>query len=68
MTESERTQPNSATRAAEQAAAGKAHEADREPTTDEARLAEQHDVSPDVAAHEQEMAERGKNQKGEGRI
>ena len=68
MTNSERTQPDSATRAAEQAAAGKAHEADREPTEEESRLAEQHHLDSDVVAHEKEMAERGKNQKGEGRI
>jgi hypothetical protein len=42
--------------------------ADRMPTSDEERLAEQHDPDPDTAAHEEEMAERGARQKGEGRI
>ena len=68
MTDSDRMRPSSATRAAEQAAAGKAHEADRPPTDEESRLAESQQLDPDVAAHEREMAERGKNQKGEGRI
>ena len=68
MTESDHTRPSAATRSAEQEAAGVAHEADRAPTTDEARLAEQHRPDPRVAAHEKEMAERGKHQKGEGRI
>jgi len=68
MSDSDHTRPSSATRAAEQAAARKAHEADRPPTADEARLAEQQRLDPDVAVHEKEMAERGKNQKGEGPV
>ena len=68
MSDNDHTRPSSATRSAEQAAAGKDHEADRPPTDEEARLAEQHQLEPEVVAHEKEMAERGKNQKGEGRI
>ena len=68
MSDSDHTRPSSATRAAEQAAAGKAHRADRPPTADEARLAERQRLDPDVAAHEKDMAERGKHQKGEGRV
>jgi hypothetical protein len=62
------TRPSSATRAAEQATAEKRHEADRPPTDEEARLAEQQRPDPEVAAHEKDMARRGRNQKGEGRI
>jgi hypothetical protein len=68
MTESDRTRPNSATRSAEQEEARTAHEPDRQPNAEEERLAEQHSLDPNVTAHEKEMAERGKNQKGEGRI
>ena len=43
--------------------------ADRMPTPEEERIAESlPPVDPDVIAHEEEMAERGANQKGEGRI
>ena len=45
----------------------KAH-ADRPPTEEEARLADQHELDDKTREHEQEMAERGANQKGEGRI
>ena len=68
MTETDRTRPSSATRSAEREAAQAAHQPDRPPTREEAHLAEQQTLDPKVAAHEKEMAERGKNQKGEGRI
>ena len=68
MTEEDRTRPSSATRSAEQDEARAAHQPDRPPTPDEATLAEQQTLDPDVVAHEREMAARGKNQKGEGRI
>jgi hypothetical protein len=42
--------------------------ADEMPTPEEERLAEQNTLDPDVIAHEKEMAERGVNQKGEGKI
>ncbi len=45
--------------------------ADRPPTPEEERVAEEVAADVDVAevtAHEKEMAERGKNQKGEGQI
>jgi hypothetical protein len=45
----------------------KAH-ADRPPTEEEARLADQNELDEKTIQHEKEMAERGVNQKGEGRI
>jgi hypothetical protein len=42
--------------------------ADRPPTEEEERLAEQQTLDPSVVDHEKEMAERGADQKGEGRI
>ena len=68
MTETDRTRPSGATRSAEREAAQAAHQPDRPPTSEEARLAELHTLDGNVAAHEKEMAARGKNQKGEGRI
>jgi hypothetical protein len=64
----EPTRPSRETRDAEHAEAGAAHEPDRPPTKDEERLAEQHQPNPDVADHEEEMAERGAEAGGEGRI
>ena len=68
MTERDRTRPSDATRSAEREAAQAAHQPDRPPTGEEAHLAERSTLDPSVAAHEKEMAYRGKNQKGEGRI
>ena len=68
MTDTDRTRPSGATRSAEREAAQAAHQPDRPPTTAEAHLAERQTLGSGVAAHEKEMAERGKNQKGEGRI
>ena len=68
MTSSEHTRPSDATRATEREdAATKAH-ADREPTKEEERSAESTKPDPAVAEHYEEMAERGANQKGEGRL
>lgn len=64
----EHTTPSNATRAAEQAAAGKAHEAGAAATDEESRLADSNKVSPGVAEHEKDMQEKGANQKGEGRV
>ena len=63
----EPTRPTAKTRAAERDDAHTTADADREPTPDEARRAEEFTSDPEVAEHEQEMAERGANQKGEGR-
>ena len=62
------TLPSSDTRAAEQQQAGKAHEAGRGPTEEEARAADSNPMDPSVAEHEKEMLERGASQKGEGRV
>jgi hypothetical protein len=57
-----------ATRDADRRDAEKAHEPDRMPTDEEERLAEEHDVDPEAAEHYEEMAERGADQQGEGRV
>ena len=66
------TTPDVATRAAERDEAEAAHEADRMPTPDEEREAEETELDPQTAArvaeHEREMAERGAHQEGEGRL
>jgi len=61
------TRPSAETRKAEHADAEAKHESDRAPTPQEEAAAAQ-DVEPDVAAHEEEMLERGANQQGEGRV
>src|SRR4051794_24488830 len=63
----EHTNPSGATRDAEKAAAGHAHDAGRAATEDEERLADSNTVDPRVAQHEREMLERGASQRGEGR-
>jgi hypothetical protein len=65
---SQPTRPSKETRDAERSEAEAAAQADREPTPEEEALAAEHDVDPDVAEHEREMAERGARQEGEGRI
>jgi hypothetical protein len=65
---SEHTKPSPETRAAEAEEARAGHQPDREPTADESAAAEVLELDPEVAEHEREMAERGKSQKGEGRI
>ncbi len=62
------TRPNSETRDAEREEADRRAGADRAPTADEAERADAHTADPDVAEHEREMAERGANQEGEGRL
>jgi hypothetical protein len=71
----DRTTPDDETEAAETEDGGVAHGADRPPTTDEEAAADRARQDPDiagdpddVAAHYEEMAERGVEQKGEGRI
>jgi hypothetical protein len=65
---SDRTRPSSETRAAEEQEARRGPVADRAPTADEEALAEGNDLPDSVVDHEHDMAERGANQKGEGRI
>ena len=57
-----------ATRTAERADASAEHEPDREPTPDEAALADVRDVDPEVREHYEEMMERGASAEGEGHI
>ena len=62
------TKPSNQTRQADETEAGLPHQADRMPTDDEAKAADSLKTDPKVAEHYEEMAERGANQKGEGRI
>jgi hypothetical protein len=62
------TRPSAETREAERDDARQHAGADRAPTADEEAHAEARSLDPEVADHEQEMAERGVNQQGEGRI
>jgi len=64
----EPTNMNDETRAADEADAGAAHEADRMPTPEEEQIADSLELDPKVAEAYKEQAERGANQKGEGRI
>ena len=60
--------PNENTRKTEAEDAAVKPGADRMPTEEEEKLAEQHKVDRDVAEHAEEMYERGADQKGEGRV
>jgi hypothetical protein len=62
------TRPSDRTRDAERDDAQTKPHADREPTPEEAKLAEKNKLDPNAAEHYEEMAERGADQKGEGRI
>jgi hypothetical protein len=64
----DRTRPNDQTRDAERAEAEVHSGADRMPTPDEEKVADSLDVDPEVAENYEEMAERGANQQGEGRL
>lgn len=64
----DRTKPDQQTRNAERLDAQTHAGADRMPTPEEEQVADSLDVDPDAAEHYEEMAERGAQQKGEGRI
>jgi hypothetical protein len=68
MSQSGPTRPTRATRDAERDEARMRSQADRMPTTEEEEIADDRELDPDVGEHEREMAERGAEQKGEGRI
>ncbi len=68
MTPSDSARPSDRTRETEREDARRRAGADRAPTADEEKSAERADADPDVAQHYEEMAERGANQKGEGRL
>jgi hypothetical protein len=59
---------SASTREEEEREAAAAHVADRPPTPEEEEAAEERPLSPGVAEHEREMAERGVEARGEGRI
>jgi hypothetical protein len=65
---SDSTRPSDRTRETEREDAQTKAHADREPTPEEAKLAEGQTLDPDVAEHYEEMAEKGANEKGEGRL
>ena len=67
------TEPDKATAEDELAESSKEHVADRAPTEDEERSADEsreryRDDASSVAEHERSMGEKGASEKGEGRI
>jgi hypothetical protein len=62
------TGPSRETRDAERREAEQEAGADRMPTEDEERLAEEHHTDSSVAEHEAEMLDRGAHEQGEGRL
>ena len=67
------TEPTSATEDEDRSEADTSHTADRAPTEEEERLADEarerfSDDAESVAAHERSMSERGVEAKGEGEI
>ena len=64
----ERTTPSTKTNEAEAEAALAAHDADREPTPEEERRADENELDTEVADAYQEAIERGAEVKGEGRV
>ncbi|HEY5013602.1 MAG TPA: hypothetical protein VIK61_12985 [Acidimicrobiia bacterium] len=67
-TPSDPKRPSDATREFESEDAHTEAGADRAPTSDEEKSAETNELDPKVAEHYEEMAERGANQQGEGRL
>ena len=67
-TSGDQTPVSEATREAERREAQMPADAGQMPTPEEEAAAEQNDVDPAVARAEKEAAERGANQKGEGRL
>jgi hypothetical protein len=67
-TESDPGHLDDATRQADEHDARAGHRADRMPTPDEERLADELELDPDVAEAYEDATERGANVKGEGRI
>ena len=62
------TKPSDATREAGRTDAKREHVPDQMPSSEEEAKADTLELDPEVVEHEQEMAERGKNQQGEGRV
>jgi hypothetical protein len=65
---SDRARPSKETRDAERKDAEATARADRMPTDEEERLADEQELDEDVAEHAEEMYERGARQRGEGRV
>ena len=73
MSDDTQTTPDEATVAEDEREATQAHVADRAATAEEAKAADRSrqkyaDDAPSVAAHEESMAKRGAEVKGEGEI
>ena len=62
------TRPSSETRETEREEAETTAGADRMPTPEEEKKADSQSLPEGVSEHEREMAERGRNQEGEGRL
>ena len=62
------TKPSKDTRQADEASAGTEHKPDRMPTNDEEQATKGLKSDSSTAEHYKEMAERGANQQGEGRL
>ncbi len=63
-----RTRPDKATRATEREDAEQQAGSDRMPTPDEEAIADELDLDKEAGEHYEEMAKRGANQQGEGRL
>ncbi len=68
MKEPTNARVNDATKDEESREARAPHAADRPPTPEEESAAEEHELDPEVAAHENEMGRIGAEVEGEGRI
>lgn len=66
--DTDRTTPSDSTKAEDRREAASDHDADRMPTADEEKAAEQHDLERDVAEAHKAANERGAAVEGEGRI
>lgn len=64
----ERTTPSTTTSEAEAEAALVTHDADRQPTPEEERRADENELDPDVADSYRQATERGATVKGEGEL
>jgi hypothetical protein len=65
---SDHTRPSKATREEEANEARQTADPGRGPTAEEEAAADSNTLDPYVAAHEQEMNQRGASQRGEGRL
>jgi hypothetical protein len=63
-----RTRPSPETHAAEDDDAQRPPGADRMPSEEEERRADEQPLDPSVSEHEREMTARGADQRGEGRL